>query len=343
MNDRQRYYRTRDRKVFEYVLDKDVAPSARIVDISGLGTRFYEEVDQIDIIATPALAGETYTIPSFQLPNPLVNATLFVRVRFANNILPITFTPPASLQMYFSTQQVGAVMANLVPGILYMLEITSTNIRTIRIEPVNINGSVPPPLNPGDNNKVLTASGGTFSWQSIPSQLPTINDPADNGKVLTAQNGASLWTAPTANSRFFVCPLHAPSQPGPVGISPPIHSRGINNTELNNVRGNSNTVFRVYQISNWSFVRATVQMNFSRPNTTYLAINIVANGTVVARFNSPNFSSFSFTISEQICTHWLPYSQFSNPTDHLWINVDNLQADPHLGVEATSWAQIEFV
>jgi hypothetical protein len=95
--------------------------------------------------------------------------------------------------MYFSTQQTGSVVANLVPGILYMLEITFTNIRTIRIEPVSAGGNVPEPLNPGDNNKVLTASGGTFSWQSIPSQLPTINNPADNGKVLIAQSGSASW------------------------------------------------------------------------------------------------------------------------------------------------------
>jgi hypothetical protein len=43
--------------VFEYVLGKGVAPSSRIVDISGLGKNFYQEVDQIDIIATPALSG----------------------------------------------------------------------------------------------------------------------------------------------------------------------------------------------------------------------------------------------------------------------------------------------
>lgn len=49
---------------------------------------------------------------------------------------------------------------------------------------------LPAPANPGDNSKILTASGGSASWQTAPSGLPAVGN---EGDVLTVVSG--VWTA----------------------------------------------------------------------------------------------------------------------------------------------------
>lgn len=51
------------------------------------------------------------------------------------------------------------------------------------------NGGVPVPANPADDAKVLTASGGTYTWAATAATLTAPANPGDNGKVAIASAG----------------------------------------------------------------------------------------------------------------------------------------------------------
>ncbi|MBT9134892.1 MAG: hypothetical protein DDT38_01634 [Firmicutes bacterium] len=138
--------------------------------------------------------------------------------------------------------------------------------------PLGVTLPVPVPLNPGDNNRILTASGGGVSWAVAPSGLPPHGGVA-NGQVLTIVTGAPAWATGT---------------PGPAGPAGPAGAAGaaggFHSVQGINAQSVSYTLVladagRLIQCTNTTAVTITVPTNAAAAFPVGQHIDLVRYGT----------------------------------------------------------------
>jgi len=192
-------------------------------------------------------------------------------------------------------------------------------------------------------------AGRVDALEAIVAAIRAVPPGGSAGQVLTANgSGGYGWANPAGSSggglRFVRFKAATGSTGGLMALDPtPEYIHNIDPQEISgsivSSGGGTNNLFKINNVSGWSWFRATAEGVWSGNQTTDARVEIIVRGTSKGRTILAPFSPTHLPVTLQATTGWISSSIFTSNEQGIWVIVG-----PGYGgnIGSSGWLEVEF-